>query len=51
MDDPGRIRYEPVTVQWRIQDSSDRGAQDKTSWECVDAVSPPAGFGQRPEKF
>ena len=42
-----------IRAQWRIQDSSDRGAQDKTSWGCGGgggAVSPQRGSG-RPEKF
>ena len=34
-----------LTIQWRIQDSSDRGAQDKTSWGCGGRCE------QRPEKF
>ena len=51
-----RREFIPKTIgnQWRIQDLSDRGAQDKTSWPSGGvggAVSPPAGFGAAPGKI
>ena len=45
-----RKPMKPNQSQWRIQDSSDRGAQD-TAGGMGGAVSPPAGFGAAPRKI